>query len=137
MTQFQRILPRLDALNEAFWTGGKNGLLRILQCQDCDHYLHPPGPVCPKCFGRNMEPQSVSGKGKLFSFTINAKPWAPGMDVPYVVAIVELEEQAGLRLETNIINAKLEDIVIGMPVEVVFEQDEDIFLPMFQPASAS
>ncbi len=132
---FQRSLPRLDDLNRAFWTGGEHGKLMILHCQDCGNWLHHAGPVCPKCFGRHLQPEAVSGKGTVFSFTINAKAWAPGMEVPYVLAVVALDEQPGLQMLTNLKDVAPEDVKIGMPVEVFFEHDDDVWLPMFRPAA--
>jgi hypothetical protein len=55
------------------------------------------------------------------------------MEVPYVLALVELEEQADVRLATNIVNCLPETVRIGMPVEVLFEQSEDVWVPLFQP----
>ena len=132
---FQRSLPRLDDLNRHFWTGGAQGQLLVLHCQDCGHWLHPAGPVCPSCFSKILKPEAVSGKGTVFSFTINAKAWAPGMEVPYVIAVVALNEQPGLQLLTNLKGVAPEAVRIGMPVEVFFEQDEDVWMPMFRPAA--
>jgi uncharacterized OB-fold protein len=69
----------------------------------------------------------------VFSFTVNAKSWGPGLEVPYVIGIVMLDEQDGLQLTTNLRDVAPEDVKIGMPVEVFFEKDEDVWLPMFRP----
>ncbi|MBB6190434.1 putative OB-fold protein [Sphingobium wenxiniae] len=130
---YQRSLPLLDDLNRFYWTSGKDGVLRMLRCQSCGHWQHPPRPVCPKCLGRKLEPDTLSGKGKVFSFTVNAKSWGPGLEVPYVIGIVMLDEQDGLQLTTNLRDVAPEDVKIGMPVEVFFEKDEDVWLPMFRP----
>jgi uncharacterized OB-fold protein len=57
-----------------------------------------------------------------------------GFDAPYVVALVELEEQPGLRLTTNIVGCQVDDVTIGMPVVVEFEDRGDVSLPQFGPA---
>ena len=75
----------------------------------------------------------MSGRGTVATFTVNHQPWEPGLTVPYVVAIVELVEQAGLRLTTNIVNCPPEQVRIGMPVRLTFVRDEDVYLPMFAP----
>ena len=92
-----RVLPRVDDENEHFWTGGEAGELRFLRCQDCGWWIHPPSPICAECLSRNIAVEAASGRGVVHTFTVNHQPWIPGFDPPYVVAIVELVEQAGLR----------------------------------------
>ena len=81
---------------------------------------------------------AVSGRATVATFTVNYQPWMPGPDLPYVVAIVEIEEQPSVRLTTNIVNCPPEDVHIGMKVQVVFEHrddgDEDVWIPQFEPA---
>ena len=89
--------------------------------------------MCPTCHSRDVTPEAVSGKATVASFTVNHVPWVPNLPVPYVFAAVELEEQPGLRLSTEIINIDPEAVSIGMPVQVVFEQQEEIYLPLFEP----
>ena len=128
-------LPHLDDENRFFWTAGAEGELRFLRCLDCRHYLHPPRPRCPRCRGENLAPESVSGRATLASFTVNHQPWVPGMEVPFVVAIVELPEQVGLRLTTNLVECAPEAVRIGMALEVVFAHYEDVWLPYFRPVA--
>ncbi len=132
---YQRPLPRLDEENHFYWTSGKDGVLRMMRCQSCKYWIHPAGPVCPKCLSREIAPEALSGKGEVFTYSLNVKPWAPGMKVPYVIAVVRLAEQEHLQLLTNIVDVAPEDVRIGMPVEVTFEQDEDVWLPMFRPVA--
>jgi uncharacterized protein len=73
----------------------------------------------------------MSGKGKVVTYTINHQPWRPELKNPYVVAVVELVEQAGLRFVTNIVGVPPEQVCIDMPVKVVFEHQEDVWLPLF------
>lgn len=129
-----RLLPRVDDRNEFFWTSGQDGLLRFLRCGGCGYWLHPPGPVCPVCHSKDLAPEPVAGTAVLHTYTVNRQPWLPGFDPPYVVAIVELPEQEGLRLTTNLVNCELDDVRIGMPVQVVFEAWDDVWLPLFEPA---
>lgn len=134
MSQPFRLLPAVGPENEHFWHGGADGELRFLRCDACSHYVHPPQPICPECLGRNLTPHAVSGRGVVHTFTVNHQPWIPGFDPPYVVAIIELEEQTGLRLTTNIVGCEIDDVAIDMPVRVVFEErDDGIFLPLFEP----
>lgn len=128
-----RILPSLEGPAEFFWTSGTDGGLRFLRCRGCRYFLHPPTSYCPNCGGRDMAPHTVAGTGTLYSFTVNHQPW-DGSHEPYVIGIVEIDEQPGLRLTTNIVDVEPETISIGMPVEVVFEDHDPVFLPLFRPA---
>jgi len=128
-----RLLPRISDDNEHFWTGGADGELRFLRCQSCRWWVHPPSPVCPRCLNRTLLPEAVSGRAVVHTFTVNHQPWYPGLDPPYVVAIVELPEQTGLRLTTNLVGCAPEAVTIGMEVQVVFEHHEDVWLPLFEP----
>lgn len=129
-----RLQPLVNEENRHYWEGGLYGELRFLACTTCDYLIHPPAPVCPQCLGRECEVRGVSGRGTVYTFTINHHPWVPGFDPPYVVAIVELDEQPALRLMTNIIDCEVESVAIGMRVEVRFEELEGgAYLPLFAP----
>jgi uncharacterized OB-fold protein len=130
-----RILPRLNDRNRSFWTGGEHGELRFTRCQRCGYYLHPPTPVCPRCHSKELAPEAVSGRATVFTYTVNHQNWMPGPELPYVIAIVSIPEQEGLRLTTNLVDVDPEEIEIGMPVEVAFEHHDDVWIPLFRPAS--
>lgn len=134
---FERVLPLLDDLNRPFWTGGDSGHLTVMQCQACTFLIHPPLPICPRCRARFPKPHALSGKGTVKTFTHNFQPWFPGLAVPYTVAIVELIEQPGLQLTSNIIHCAMEQVSIGMEVQVRFERHEDVWLPLFEPDLSS
>ncbi len=125
-----RLLPRPDDDSAFFWASGADGVLRILRCQDCGFFIHPPGPICRRCLSRNVAPQAVSGRGRVETFTINYQQWIPGSD-PYVIAWVSLDEQPDVRLTANLIDMEAQDVTIGMEVEVSFEHLEDVYLPVF------
>ena len=129
-----RILPRVTDANEFFWASGADGHLRFLRCGSCGYWIHPPGPICPVCHSKEVAPEVVSGDAVLHTYTVNQQAWLPGFEPPCVVAIVELPEQEGLRLTTNLVDCALDEVRIGMPVRVVFEQWEDVWLPLFEPA---
>jgi uncharacterized OB-fold protein len=130
-----RLLPRLDDTNRFFWTSGEDGKLRFLRCQQCGYWLHPPAPRCPRCLSKDLDVEAVSGQATLHTFTVNHQPWYPGLDPPYVIAIVELPEQDGLRLTTGIAGCSPDDVEIGMPLQVTFDHYEDVWLPFFEPVS--
>ncbi|HEY1828266.1 MAG TPA: OB-fold domain-containing protein [Acidimicrobiales bacterium] len=127
-----RLLPRLSDDVAFYWTSGADGRLRLLRCHACGFFIHPPGPVCPRCLSSDLGPEAVSGRGTVATFTVNHQQWIPGSD-HYIIAWVSLEEQPDLRLTTNLIDVEPEDVRIGMPVEVVFELSEDVYLPLFRP----
>jgi uncharacterized OB-fold protein len=129
----ERIAPPLTARTGEYWRSGTDGVLRIARCQACGHYLHPPRPICPVCHSRDVRFEAVSGRGKVWSHTINRYQWAPGMVPPYVIAEVELEEQEGLRILTNIVDVAIEEVYIDMPVKVRFEQAGNAWIPVFHP----
>jgi len=121
--------------SKPYWEGCKRQELLIQRCRDCGHYRFPASGLCPKCMSTDTEWAKVSGRGTVYSWTIFHYLYHPAFaqDIPYNVAIVELEE--GPRLHTNIVGCRNEDIYIGMPVEVVFEDiSEEIALPKFRPS---
>ncbi|GIW44390.1 MAG: hypothetical protein KatS3mg077_1672 [Candidatus Binatia bacterium] len=133
-----RPLPALEPATAAFWRACREGRLEFGFCRRCRHYIHPPRPICPQCHGKDLEVKAVSGKGRVHSFTVNHKPWFPGQEVPYVIAIVELVEQPGLRLTTNIVRCKPDEVRIGMPVRVEFEPlNDEVALPLFVPDTSA
>jgi uncharacterized protein len=130
-----RILPPLTELNRPFWTGGARGELLILRCPTCGYWVHPPGSPCPECGGGGLVAEPVSGRGRVFTYTVNWHPFNPEAPVPVLIAIVELPEQEGLRFTTNIVGCDPGDVRIGLPVEARFEQHGEVWVPVFIPAS--
>jgi hypothetical protein len=126
--------PYLDPDNTAFWTGGAEGALMIHRCSTCGLWFHPPAPVCRRCHGLEVGPERAGGRGTVASWTLNVQPWLPGAE-PYLIAWVELAEEVGLRLTTNLVDVDVHAVRCGMPVEVVFEPhpDGDVWYPLFRP----
>jgi uncharacterized OB-fold protein len=130
-----RVLPTLDEPSAFFWTSGADGKLRFLRCEACSYLIHPPAPLCPRCESRDAAPTEVSGRATLHSFTVNHQSW-DGTTEPYVIGLVEIEEQPDVRLTTNIVDVDPGAVRIGMPVEVVFEDYAPVFVPVFRPAAS-
>lgn len=127
-----RVLPRLDPENRFFWTGGADGKLRFLRCQECLTFIHPPRPVCRHCLSDKVAPETVPGTGSIDTFTINYQQWRPGLEVPYTIARVAIDGAPGVYLTTNIVGCPVETVEIGDRVRAKFEQHGEIYLPLFE-----
>jgi uncharacterized OB-fold protein len=127
-----RPLPKLDADNRPFWTGGEHGELKLLRCQDCKAFVHPPRPVCRKCLSENIAPEVMAGTGVIDTFTINYQKWHPALEVPYVIARVAVDGAPEVYLTTNIIGSPVESVDIGDRVRVKFEHQADVYFPLFE-----
>ncbi|CUU54850.1 hypothetical protein Ga0074812_103340 [Parafrankia irregularis] len=127
-----RILPSTEGPSGFYWTSGADGRLRLLRCEACAYLIHPPTGYCPACGGRQVAPAPVSGRGTLYSFTVNHQPW-DGTGDTYVIGLVEIEEQPDVRLLTNIVGVDPAEVRIGMPLRVVFEDHSPIYIPLFTP----
>ena len=127
-----RALPKLDEHNRNFWTGGAVGELRILRCRDCATFIHPPRPICRQCLSENVGPEAVAGTGTVETFTLNYQKWQPQMEVPFVIARVMLDGVPGVFLTTNIVGCEPDEVDVGDMVRVTFEQQEDVYLPLFE-----
>jgi len=125
-------MPTLETA--PYWEGCRLHRLRIQCCSECHQYQFFPRICCSKCFSERIEWVTASGRATVLSFTIVRRPVSPAFadDVPYVVALVTLEE--GPQMMTNIVGCKPEEVTIGMPVEVTFEDWSDtISIPKFRP----
>ena len=135
MSAVRRPLPAITSENEFFWTAGADGVLRLQECRDCTSLIHPPQPVCRYCRGTDMGVREVSGRATLAGFTVNHRFSLPGLPAPYVVAQAAINEDPRIRLTTNIIDCDPEQLELGRQLEVVFEQHEDVWLPLFRPVA--
>ncbi|HEY2332705.1 MAG TPA: OB-fold domain-containing protein [Acidimicrobiales bacterium] len=139
MTDVQPIVPVPDELTAFFWEGARQHKLLIQRCDVCGYYLHWPRPCCKRCNSFELTPVEVSGRGTLYSYTVAVHPFHPWLAsrLPYVLAVVELEEQHNLKLVTNIVDCAEEDLRCGLAVEVTYETiAEGSVLPMFRPRAA-
>ena len=117
--------------NKGFWDGAKKHELVFQRCKQCGTWLHPPRPACPKCRSFEIEWAPSKGKGTVYSWVTYLKSPHSSFKSPYSVVLVELKE--GVRLVSNLVDVKPEEIFIGMPVEVVFDDiSEDLTLPKFR-----
>jgi uncharacterized OB-fold protein len=133
----RRPLPKITEMNRHFWCGGEDGRLHILRCGACGRWIHPYAARCPACGSDAVAPEPVSGRGRVAGFTVNHQPWIPGLATPYVVAVVELDEQADVRLMTNLPRTPIDAVRVGLPVQVFFERDGEHYVPLFEAAEAA
>src|SRR5260221_10877798 len=132
-----RPLPELTRNNAWLWTSGAAGVLRIQRCDACAAFVPPPAPICPACRSREWTATPVSGRGTVAGFTVNSHQWLPSMDPPYVIAVVALGEDPGVRLTTNVVGCDPHSVHVGQEVRVCFEQHDDVWLPLFEPTGAT
>lgn len=123
--------PPLTDHTRSFWTGGATGELLIARCGSCQHYSHPPQPLCPRCHSADVTPQPVSGAGRVRSYTVSTYQWVSTMPPPYLVVEVELVEQADLVVLSNLVDIDPAEVTIGLPVEVRFVPTGEAFVPVF------
>jgi uncharacterized OB-fold protein len=132
-----RPLPEPSGITIPFWEGTGRHELLIQHCRGCGRNQFYPRYNCTSCGAGEdeLEWARASGRGTVFSFTVARRPTHPAFadKVPLVIALVDLEE--GPRLTTNLVECDPDDVRIGQPVEVVFEDvGEGIALPLFRPA---
>lgn len=124
--------PSINRDNAFWFEGVKAGKLLIQRCAACGRLRHPPGPACPACASFEWDTVESSGRGTVYSFTVNHHPQVPAFDYPLAVGLIELEE--GVRLVANVIGIDPSEIEIGRTVQVEFtEFDDELTLPQFRP----
>lgn len=129
--------PESEGYARFFWEYAKRHQLAIQRCDHCGRYQHWPTPVCRNCLSFELSPAVVSGRGQLYTYTVAMQSFHPFFDdkIPFVIAVIELPEQEGLKLVANLVDCREEEVAIGMPVHVVFRDlTEDLTLPQFTPA---
>jgi uncharacterized OB-fold protein len=132
---YEKPLPVVNEDNAPYWEYAREHQLRMQKCANCGHIRFPVSIVCPRCHSLETKWTRLSGKGKVYSYVIYHQAYHPAYkdDIPYVVAIIQLDE--GPRMESNITDCRMEDLRVGMPVELYFDDvTEDVSLPKFRPA---
>ncbi len=128
--------PVVTPETKPYWDAAAREELHLQRCNACGMHYFYPRPFCPHCSSDDVAWTRVSGRGTLHSYVINHRP-VPGweQDVPYAIAVVELEE--GPRLAANIVGIPNtpEHLVLDMPLEVCFEEQSGVNVPKFRPAS--
>ena len=115
-TEYTKPIPDPDATETPFWQGAATGELRIQRCEQCGHQQHYPRKLCTQC-GAEPSWQTASGRGTVYTFTVIRQFGLPPFrdELPYVVAMIELEE--GVRMLSNVTDVDPDEVYIGMAVE--------------------
>ena len=88
------------------------------QCKDCATLHFPPRLICPECSSEHLEAYQLKGRGRIYSFTtVFQAPDIFDKQIPYVVALVDLEE--GVRITAQLTDVSEREVSVGMPVEMV------------------
>lgn len=129
-----RPLPHPTPLSKPFWDGAARGELWIQRCGECGTHVFYPRHLCTGCGSPELEWVRASGRGTVFTYTVARRATHPGFAdrVPYVIAVVELDE--GPKLTTNVVDVEPEAVSIGMPVQATYEDVDDVTLVNFRPS---
>ena len=129
----EKPLPAIDADTEPFWRGTRERRLLLPYCDACGRPHFPPKALCPHCHGDTLTWKRASGEGTIYTYTVARRAAGPAFedDVPYVVALIDLEE--GVRFMSNVVTDDPAKVAIGAAVRVTFERASDeITLPKFE-----
>lgn len=113
-----------DDITSGYWEAAREGRLAVQYCPGCARYVHLPTGHCPGCDTDTLEWRTVSGRATLYSYTVVHDAPAPGFadSLPYLVGVVELEEQDGLLVTTNLVDVDPADLRIGLDLDVTFDE---------------
>jgi uncharacterized OB-fold protein len=130
-----RSAPVPDQASAFYWAGAARGQLLVQRCTSCRSFQYPPTVVCEHCQSRELTVEQVSGRGTLYARTVLHQAFLPEFaeEVPFTLALVDLDDAPGARLLTNLVQADPHTVAAGDPVEVVFESHEGFTLPQFRP----
>ncbi len=128
-----RPIPEIDAQLAPFFAAAKERRLVVQRCAQCGAYRFPPRELCSGCLSTASTWVEVAGRGEIFSYNVMHQVYHPAFaaEVPYAVVVVKLAE--GPKMISNLVDCPVDEIRIGMPVEVVFEPLSDtVTLPKFR-----
>ena len=131
-------VPVVQPWAQPFWDAARQQRLVLQHCCDCDRCIHYPRIECPHCGGVNLDWRPASGRGRIYSYTVvhNNAPSAFLADMPYVVAVIRLDE--AVQMLSNIVQCDPGKLQCEQPVEVVFERlNDNVTLPKFRPIPSS
>ena len=126
--------PLADAITLPWWQALREHRLVVQRCTACGRTRLPPAPLCPGCRSTDSDWKELSGRGEVYTYTIVHRPIAAGQALPYLIAVIALEDAGGVRMISNLVGVAPEAVAIGMPVELVWEDmSAELALPRFRP----
>ena len=134
---FPNGMPQPMANKESlpFWQAAAEHKLVVQRCNQCEHMQLPPSPICSECRSDDTHFHEVSGRGEVYTYTTVHRPIAMDQKVPFVVAVITLEGAGGVRMISNIVEIEPEELEIGMPVTVAWEDmSDEMAIPRFRRA---
>ena len=132
--EYRKPLPEPSETSRPFWEGLRARELRLQRCRDCGQHIFYPRDICPHCLSVRLEWVAAGGTGKVYSYTVVRRAMHPAFkdDLPYVLAIVELDE--GPRLTTNVVGVEPEEVRVDMRVRAAYDVvTPEITLLKFEP----
>ena len=135
----QKPLPVADPVTRPFWESVQRRAMELQRCDACGRFIFYPRGVCPHCLSDNLSWRPAQGTGEVHAFTIVHRHPNPAFagDIPYVVALIELDE--GVRMMSNLVGVAADpaEVKVGMPVEVTYEAvTDEVTLPKFRPRAS-
>lgn len=128
--------PLADATTLPWWEAAAEHRLVVQRCTACEHTRLPPSPICPECRSSDADWKDVPGSGEVYTYTTVHRPIAAAQELPYYIAVISLEDSGGLRMISNLVDVNPDELEIGMPVELVWEDmSDDLAIPRFRPVS--
>jgi uncharacterized OB-fold protein len=135
-TEYKKPIPIPDEASRPFFDGVKEHKLMLQHCSTCGAWHWPVISRCPVCLSTEITWEQASGKGTLYTFVLMHQILHPGFasKIPYNVAEIDLEE--GVRITSTVVGCSNDEMRIGMPLEVTFEDiTDEVSLPKFQPSA--
>ena len=130
---YAKPLPQPTIDSKPFWDGLKEHRMVLQKCADCGRVRHYPRPVCDACLSMEVAWAEASGRGTVYSWTETHHPFHAGFrgETPYILVTVDLDE--GVRMQSRLVDASLDELRLGLPVEVVYmDVTDEVTLPLFR-----
>ncbi len=130
---YAKPLPQPTIDSKPFWDGLKEHRMVLQKCADCGRVRHYPRPVCDACLSMEVEWAEASGRGTVYSWTETHHPFHAGFrgETPYILVTVDLDE--GVRMQSQLIDASIDELHVGLPVEVVYmDATDEVTLPLLR-----
>jgi uncharacterized OB-fold protein len=125
--------PMADAITLPWWEAAAEHRLVVQRCTSCGDTRLPPAPVCSECRSADSDWKEIPGRGEVYTYTTVHRPIAAGQELPFIIAVIALENSGGVRMISNLVEVDPGELEIGKPVEVVWEDmSAELAVPRFR-----